>query len=104
MEVLARYEHLFRWLYFGGTVVPLYCALSLLMEYVFEEIEVRRQREGDTCMARMGPGGAQPTLLTLCLPPAALLPGHAVLPGHPREGDGAAAARAAGDGVVLRCV
>lgn len=38
---LAPYGHLFRWLYFGGTIIPLYCALSLLMEFVFEEIEVR---------------------------------------------------------------
>jgi hypothetical protein len=35
----TRYEYFFRWLYFGGTVVPLFCVLSLLMERVFEEIE-----------------------------------------------------------------
>jgi len=41
----TRYEYFFRWLYFGGTVVPLFCVLSLLMERVFEEIELHYFRD-----------------------------------------------------------
>eukprot|EP00873_Tetraselmis_striata_P023633 jgi/Tetstr1/443897/TSEL_031849.t1 len=43
--VLVPFHYLFRWLYFVGTVVPLYSALSLLMECVFEEIELHYFRD-----------------------------------------------------------